>query len=52
MATGLQIFLKLDGIEGESTDSRHPKEIDVLSCSDGLSQPSPAPAGAGERRPP
>jgi type VI secretion system secreted protein Hcp len=47
MASGLGIFLKLDGIEGESTDAQHAKEIDVLSYSDGLSQVSATPAGSG-----
>jgi len=27
------VFLKLDGVPGESTDARHANEIDVLSCS-------------------
>ena len=31
-------FLKIDGIEGESADSKHPKEIQVLSFSFGESQ--------------
>jgi type VI secretion system secreted protein Hcp len=30
-------FLKIDGIEGESTDSKHGKEIDILSWSWGES---------------
>lgn len=42
LATGsaqaaLDAFLKLDGIKGESTDSRHRDEIDVLSWSWGVS---------------
>lgn len=41
-------FLKLDGIEGESTDSKHAKEIDVDSWSWGESQPgSPSSGGGG-----
>ena len=41
-------FLKLDGIEGESTDSKHAKEIDVQAWSWGESQTgSPVPAGGG-----
>ena len=27
------IFIKMDGIQGESTDARHKDEIDVLSWS-------------------
>ncbi|HEX2222213.1 MAG TPA: type VI secretion system tube protein Hcp [Candidatus Limnocylindria bacterium] len=41
-------FLKIDGIDGESTDDRHKGEIDVLSWSWGVSQAgSPAVGGAG-----
>jgi type VI secretion system secreted protein Hcp len=41
-------FLKLDGIEGESTDSKHAKEIDVEAWSWGESQAAAtAPAGGG-----
>jgi type VI secretion system secreted protein Hcp len=36
MAT--DIFLKLDGVDGESSDSAHEKEIDVLSWSWGMNQ--------------
>lgn len=32
-------FLKIDGIDGESTDQKHKGEIDVLSFSWGASQP-------------
>ena len=32
-------FLKIDGVEGESTDSKHSKWIEVLSFSHGMSQP-------------
>ncbi len=41
------IFLKLAGIEGEAMDSRHPNEIDVLSWSWDVTQPSSMHAGAG-----
>jgi type VI secretion system secreted protein Hcp len=37
-----ELFLRLDGIPGESTNSRHANEIDVLAYSWGVS----APAGA------
>ena len=41
-------FLKLDGIEGESADSKHAKEIDVDSWSWGEFQSRPAaPSGGG-----
>ena len=41
-------FLKIDGIEGESTDSKHAKEIDVDAWSWGESQTgSVAPGGGG-----
>jgi len=32
-------FLKIDGIDGESTDDKHQKWIEILSYSHGLSQP-------------
>ena len=38
-------FLKIDGIEGESTDKKHAKEIDVDAWSWGESQ-----TGVSERR--
>ena len=42
-------FLKIDGIEGESTDSKHAKEIDVDAWSWGESQAggAPGPRGTG-----
>jgi type VI secretion system secreted protein Hcp len=40
-------FLKIDGIPGESLDSKHKDEIDVLSWSWGETQPAPANPGAG-----
>ena len=43
----IQMFLKLDGIEGESIDARHKGEIDVLGWSWGLSEPASAQSGAG-----
>jgi type VI secretion system secreted protein Hcp len=39
-------FLKIDGIQGESTDAHHQGEIDVLSWSWGVSQ-SPGGGGGG-----
>ena len=41
-----QWFLKIDGIQGESTDVHHQGEIDVLSWSWGVSQ-SPGGGGGG-----
>ncbi|MCU1232313.1 MAG: hypothetical protein JWP63_280 [Candidatus Solibacter sp.] len=40
-------FLKIDGIEGESQDSKHGKEIEILSYSYGATQPGTASAGGG-----
>jgi type VI secretion system secreted protein Hcp len=42
------MFLKLDGIDGESTDSKHKDEIEVLSFSWGVSNPA-AEGRAGAR---
>src|SRR5579863_509349 len=41
------IFLKLTGIEGESTDSSHPNEIEVLTWDWSVSQQSNMHAGSG-----
>ena len=41
------MFLKISGIEGESTDARHAKEIVVLSFSQGVSVPPSLPGGTG-----
>ena len=40
-----QWFLKIDGIEGESTDAAHKAEIDVESWSWGVSQSALGPGG-------
>ena len=41
-------FLKLDGIDGESTDSKHKGEIELASFSWGVSQSGqPGPGGGG-----
>ena len=40
-------FLKIDGIEGESQDSKHKAEIDLESWSFGLSQPGTMGSGGG-----
>jgi type VI secretion system secreted protein Hcp len=43
----IDIFLKIDGIKGESQDSKHKGEIDILSWSWGVSQSGTTPTGAG-----
>ncbi len=40
-------FLKLEGVEGESTDKTHSGEIDLLSFSLGASNPVGSPGGSG-----
>jgi type VI secretion system secreted protein Hcp len=41
------MFLKIDGIQGESTDNHHRDEIDIHSYTWGESQPAVASAGTG-----
>jgi type VI secretion system secreted protein Hcp len=43
----IAMFLKIDGIQGESTDTHHSDEIDILSYTWGESQPAVASSGAG-----
>jgi type VI secretion system secreted protein Hcp len=43
----VDMFLKLDGVEGESKDKKHPKEIDVLAWSWGMSNSGSAHVGGG-----
>ena len=43
----VEMFLKLSGIEGESSDAKHKGEIDVLAWSWGLSQEAGSPTGGG-----
>jgi type VI secretion system secreted protein Hcp len=40
-------FLKIDGIEGESKDSKHPKEVDLIPWSWGEAQTGSSSAGGG-----
>jgi type VI secretion system secreted protein Hcp len=40
-------FLKIDGIDGESQDSKHSKEIDVSSFSWGMAQQGTSATGGG-----
>jgi len=39
-------FLKIDGIDGESSDSKHQKWIEILSYSTGMNQPVSAVASS------
>ncbi|GAA0404449.1 type VI secretion system tube protein Hcp [Cocleimonas flava] len=43
----VDMFLKLDGIDGEAQDAEHKKEIDVLAWSWGASQSGTTHMGAG-----
>ena len=43
----MAVFLKLDGIEGESRDARHAKEIDVTSWSLGVTNAGSGHGGGG-----
>jgi type VI secretion system secreted protein Hcp len=44
---GVDFFIKLDGIKGESTDAKHKDEIDIESWSWGESLATSAHAGGG-----
>jgi type VI secretion system secreted protein Hcp len=46
-AATVDYFLKIDGIEGESTDDKHKAEIEILSLSWGASNTGSAATGAG-----
>ena len=43
----VDIFLKIDGIPGESKDSKHKDSLEVLSWSWGVSQPGSMSTGGG-----
>ena len=43
----LDMFIKIDGIKGESTDDKHKDEIDVLAWSWGMSQSGTTHLGGG-----
>jgi type VI secretion system secreted protein Hcp len=43
----VDIFLKINGVDGESGDDKHKKEIDVLAWSWGLSNSGSAHVGGG-----
>jgi len=44
---GVDYFLKLDGIKGESSDAKHKDEIELVSFSWGMSQVGAHTGGAG-----
>jgi type VI secretion system secreted protein Hcp len=43
----VDMFLKLDGVDGESKDKKHTKEIDVLAWSWGMANSGSAHVGGG-----
>ncbi len=43
----IDAFLKIEGVDGESTDARHPGEIEVLSFSYSILVPSSTGGGGG-----
>lgn len=43
----VDIFMKMDGIKGESQDSKHKDEMDILSYSFGLEQTGTSATGGG-----
>jgi len=43
-------FLKVDGVDGECTDDKHQKWIEVLSYSHGVSQPASGSSSSGGGR--
>lgn len=45
--SAVDFFLKLDGIQGESTDSKHKNEIELENWSWGENQPASFGSGAG-----
>ncbi|HEY6945448.1 MAG TPA: type VI secretion system tube protein Hcp [Candidatus Acidoferrum sp.] len=47
MSTHADMFLKIDGVEGESPDKDHKKEIQILSFNFGATQPGSAGFGGG-----
>jgi type VI secretion system secreted protein Hcp len=43
----VDIFMKIDGVDGESQDDKHKKDIDVLAWSWGMSNSGSAQVGGG-----
>jgi type VI secretion system secreted protein Hcp len=48
---GVDMFLKIDGIQGESTDDSHKDEIDILSYTWGESQAAASGIGGSTAEP-
>jgi type VI secretion system secreted protein Hcp len=46
-AANTDIFMKLDGVPGESNDAKHKSEIELESFSFGLTNSGPLPGGGG-----
>ena len=46
---GVDMFLKIDRIQGQSTDASHADEIDIFSDTGGESQPEAASGGGTGR---
>src|SRR5258705_13612516 len=47
MGSHADMFLKIDGVEGESLDDKHKNEVELLSFSFGATQPGSAGHGGG-----
>lgn len=45
----VDVFLKIDGIDGESTDDKHKKWIEIQAFNHSVYQPVSAPSGTGGR---
>ncbi|HEY1789648.1 MAG TPA: type VI secretion system tube protein Hcp [Verrucomicrobiae bacterium] len=43
----VDMFVKIDGVDGESKDSKHTKEMDILAWSWGMSNSGSAQSGGG-----
>jgi type VI secretion system secreted protein Hcp len=50
MGAGYELFLKIDGMDGESTDDQHNDWIDVLSYSHRVSRPAAGAVSSGSVR--
>jgi type VI secretion system secreted protein Hcp len=46
-AAHVDFYLKVDGIDGESTDDKHKGQIEILSFSFGVDQPGSSATGGG-----
>jgi type VI secretion system secreted protein Hcp len=47
LMAGFEVFLKLDGIDGESTTKGHEKEIEVVSYDQSIDSTGPSGGGSG-----